>query len=142
MTRSLYGTTFLLFLICLVFGLELATGLVDEELFLLKLGGLPGNGQLHGQGWRLVTYAFLHGSVLHVGFNCLILLYAGLRVERQLGTLKLLGIFLLASALGGIALLAKGAVWPTLDAHLGATSGMIGLLAANFIMAWRAPVKQ
>jgi rhomboid protease GluP len=139
MKFSLFGTTFLFLLIGAVFGLELVTGLVDDELMLLKIGGLSDNGQLHGQGWRLITYAFLHGSPLHAGLSCVLLLFAGPRVERQLGALKLLAIFLLASALGGLALLAKGAIWPTLGTNVGATAGMLGLVAVHFIMAKRMP---
>ncbi len=139
MTRSIYGTIFLLVFICLVFGFELATGLADQELFLLNLGGLSDNGKLHGQGWRLVTYAFLHGSALHIGLNCFLLLFAGPRVERRLGALKLLLIFLGSSVLGGLALLLKGSLWPTLGANLGATYGMIGLVATHFILSRRAP---
>jgi membrane associated rhomboid family serine protease len=142
MTRSLYGTTFLFFLIGLVFGLELLTGLVDDDLMLLKIGALSDNGQLHGQGWRLLTYGFFHGSVLHVGFNCCLLLFAGPRVEQQLGALKLLIIFMVASVIGGLALLAKGALWPTLGTNMGATAGMIGLLAAHFYLAWRRRAQQ
>jgi rhomboid protease GluP len=139
MKRSLYGTTFLFLLICAVFSLELVTGLVNDDLMLLRIGGLSDNGQLHGQGWRLVTYAFLHASPLHVGLSCVLLWFAGPRVERRFGALKLLLVFLLASALGGMALLAKGAIWPTLGTNVGASAGMLGLVAFHFIMARRVP---
>lgn len=137
MTRIPYGTILLFFLISFVFGLELATGLVDDDLMLLRIGGLSDNGQLHGQAWRLLSYAFLHGSVLHVGFSCLLLLLLGPRVERQLGTFKLLAIFVLASVLGGLALLAKGAIWPSLGTNLGASAGMIGLLLTHAVLSMR-----
>ncbi len=137
MTRIPYGTILLFFLICFVFGLELATGLVDDDLMLLRIGGLADNGQLHGQGWRLLSYAFLHGSALHVGVSCLLLLFAGPRVERRLGTFKLLAIFMLASVLGGLVLLAKGALWPSLGTNLGATAGMLGLLLTHAVLSMR-----
>jgi rhomboid protease GluP len=141
MTRFPYGTTLLLFLISLVFGLELATGLVDDDLMLLKLGGLSDNGQLHGQGWRLLSYAFLHGSVIHMGINCLLLLFAGPPVERQIGTFKLLAIFSLSAVLGGLVLLAKGSFWPSLGTNVGATAGALGLLLAYVVLIRRLPAR-
>src|SRR4051812_7027166 len=99
MTRFHFGTTFLLVALCLVYLFELGTGLAGDELMLLMFGGLPDNGQLHGQAWRLLTYGFLHASPLHILLNCALLLVAGPLVERRIGTLGLLGVFLLASAL-------------------------------------------
>jgi rhomboid protease GluP len=141
MTRFPYGTTLLLFLISLVFGLELATGLVDDDLMLLRIGGLSDNGQLHGQGWRLLSYAFLHGSILHMGICCLLLLYAGPPLERRIGTMRLLAVFVMASVLGGLALLAKGSFWPTLGTNIGASAGALGLLLAHVVMTRRAPAQ-
>ncbi len=143
MIRSLYGTTFLFFVISLMYVFELATGLAADDLMLLHFGGLSDNGQLHGQVWRLVTYAFLHANPLHLLLNGLLLLMAAPGVERRVGGLMLLAVFLTGSVLGGLALLAKGAIWPSLGTNVGATAGMISLVIARLIIARRpVPLQQ
>jgi membrane associated rhomboid family serine protease len=50
--------------------------------------------------WTTVTYAFLHGSWTHVGFNCLWLVAFGAAVARRFGASRFL-IFSLFAALAG-----------------------------------------
>ncbi|MGA3303636.1 MAG: rhomboid family intramembrane serine protease [Methylovirgula sp.] len=50
--------------------------------------------------WTAVTYAFLHASWLHVGFNCLWLLAFGAPVARRFGTARFL-VFCLVTAIAG-----------------------------------------
>ena len=52
-----------------------------------------------GEVWRFVAGTFLHGSLLHLGFNCLWLYSLGTLVERQHGALR----FFVAMFLLGIA---------------------------------------
>lgn len=130
MTRPSYGTTCLLIAICMVFVLELGAGLAGDELMLLLYGGLPANGQLHGQYWRLLSYAFLHATPWHLAINGILLLLAGPVVERRFGTHGLLGLFAMTTVLGGATFVAIGLQWPTLGTHVGATSGAVGMLCA------------
>lgn len=51
-------------------------------------------GDMGGQYWRLVTPAFLHFHWLHIAFNCLWLWELGVRVERVMGSLNMIGLFL------------------------------------------------
>jgi membrane associated rhomboid family serine protease len=53
-----------------------------------------------GEGWRLLTAAFLHIGPVHLVMNMLALLLFGSELERQLGRWRFLGIYLV-SALGG-----------------------------------------
>ena len=56
-----------------------------------------------GQLWRLVTPVFLHFGWLHVTFNALWCWELGRRIEGMLGSLNLLGLFLVIAALSNAA---------------------------------------
>jgi GlpG protein len=60
---------------------------------------LPRDGQL----WRLVTPVFLHFGLLHITFNALWCWELGRRIERALGSLNLLGLFLVIAAVSNTA---------------------------------------
>ena len=55
-----------------------------------------------GEWWRVFTAAFLHIGPIHLVMNMLALLIFGSELERQLGRLRFLALYLL-SALGGAA---------------------------------------
>jgi membrane associated rhomboid family serine protease len=59
---------------------------------------------LHGQVWRILTYAFLHspGSFYHILFNMLFLWWFGSDVEDLYGQKEFLAIYLTAAVLGGL----------------------------------------
>jgi membrane associated rhomboid family serine protease len=74
---------------------------------------------LHGQVWRLLTYAFLHdpgvglnpgGFYWHIIFNMLFLYWFGRDVEEMYGPREFLAFYLVAAVLGGVAFVAAGAV--------------------------------
>src|SRR5215475_8147763 len=44
--------------------------------------------------WQLITYAFLHGSLMHIFFNMLALFFFGGPLERYLGRRRFLSFFL------------------------------------------------
>ncbi|MGA1450215.1 MAG: rhomboid family intramembrane serine protease, partial [Candidatus Nanopelagicales bacterium] len=54
----------------------------------------------NGDWWRLITATFLHGSLIHLGFNMLALWILGTQIERFIGSSKFLVLYF-ASALGG-----------------------------------------
>jgi membrane associated rhomboid family serine protease len=53
---------------------------------------------LGGEVWRLLTSHFLHGGLLHLAFNMLVLYWAGTRMEGHYGSREFL-VFYLAAAL-------------------------------------------
>jgi membrane associated rhomboid family serine protease len=59
---------------------------------------------LHGEVWRLLTYAFLHDpySWMHVVFNMLFLWWFGTDVEDLYGTREFLTFYLVSALVGGI----------------------------------------
>jgi membrane associated rhomboid family serine protease len=60
---------------------------------------------LHGQVWRLLTYAFLHETRIwqHIVFNMLFLWWFGSDVEDIYGPREFLAVYLLSAFLGGLA---------------------------------------
>jgi GlpG protein len=49
---------------------------------------------LRGEYWRLVTPIFLHGDIMHLTFNMLMIYQLGLLIESRLGSAKLLSMVL------------------------------------------------
>src|SRR5262249_37377895 len=60
---------------------------------------------LHGQVWRLLTYAFLHETAIwqHIVFNMLFLWWFGSDIEDIYGSAEFLAFYLLSAFLGGVA---------------------------------------
>jgi membrane associated rhomboid family serine protease len=71
--------------------------------------------------WTFLTYAFIHGSLMHLGFNAVWLLAFGTPVARRFGPLRFLIFFLVTAAVGA-------AVYLTV--HHGEQVPMVGASAA------------
>ena len=125
---------------------------------LTALGGLYGPRIAAGEWWRLITAAFLHTGLLHVGLNMAGLFVFGPPLERALGRLRFSGVYLaslLAGSLGALALSpnaltvgASGAIFGLLGAIIAGqratgvnpwSSGMIGLLVVNLVFTVAVP---
>ena len=83
----------------------------------------------HGEWWRVVTAAFLHGSIMHIAFNMFALYQVGTIVERAMGPLRYLFVYACAIAGSGAAVLWFNYTQPTLGAS-GAIFGLFGALVA------------
>ena len=95
--------------------------------------------------WQLITYAFLHGGVLHILFNMFALYMFGGALERYWGGRRLVLFFLvcvLTAALTQLAVQYPAASGPLADAAdatgpvIGASGGVFGVLLA---FAWYFP---
>jgi membrane associated rhomboid family serine protease len=86
------------------------------------------------QPWQVLTYAFLHGSVLHIAFNMYGLVMFGADLERIWGARRFLNYYLasvLAAALTQLVVTAwLGQTLPT----VGASGGVFGLLLGYAVM--------
>jgi membrane associated rhomboid family serine protease len=96
-------------------------------------GALPG-----GWGadiWTFFTYAFIHGDVMHLGFNIVWLLPFGSAVARRFGSVRFLAFFAVTAAAGaGLHLLFhQGAVMPV----IGASAAISGFMAAAIRFAFQ-----
>ena len=78
--------------------------------------------------WTLMTYAFLHGSWVHVGLNSIWILAFGAPVARRLGSLRFLALFA-ATAIAG-ALVHWGFNAMDFTPLIGASAADSGLMAA------------
>lgn len=122
--RQAYVTWTLAALYAGVFGLELAFGV---EASAAVYGMHPLSIALGGEWWRLFTSEFLHGSLLHIGFNVLVLVSVGPALERALGHVRFLAVYLLAGLGGAIASYSFSS---PLTVSVGASGAIFGLMGA------------
>jgi len=80
--------------------------------------------------WQLVTYAFLHGGLLHLAFNMFALYMFGSAIEQVFGTRRYLIYYFVSvvavSFTKHVVAMLAGAIYPT----IGASGGVFGLLLA------------
>lgn len=80
----------------------------------------------NGDWWRMVTSMFLHGSIIHIGFNMYALWIFGPAIERRYGPLRYLGLYFAAGLWGS-----AGALILSPNGYtLGASGAIFGLLGA------------
>jgi membrane associated rhomboid family serine protease len=106
-------------------------GLSQSTLTVYDLGGLFGPSVAEGDWWRLITNGFVHVSLLHIGFNMLLLYFLGRLLEPALGTPRFVAVYfasLLAGSLG-VMLLDPNTV------SAGASGAIFGLAGATFVIA-------
>jgi len=85
-----------------------------------------------GQYWRLITPMFLHGSILHLGFNMYALYIFGPNLERFYGHGRFLALYLL-SGFAGVVL----SFLLSPSNSLGASTAIFGLLAAEGVFLYQ-----
>jgi membrane associated rhomboid family serine protease len=92
--------------------------------------GLYGPAVANGDWWRLLTAGFLHGGLLHIGFNMYILWYLGNLVEGELGPVRFAALYfasLLAGSFGAL-------LFSPTSLTVGASGAVFGLMGATFVM--------
>ena len=109
----------------------LSQWLVGDDLvayFGLKVNELI----LDGQFWRLITPMFLHGSILHLGFNLYALYIFGPGLERFYGHWRFLALFFLAGFAGNVF-----SFLFTDAPSLGSSTAIFGLLGAEGVFLYQ-----
>jgi membrane associated rhomboid family serine protease len=87
------------------------------------------------QVWRLVTFQFLHGGVMHLVFNMIGLYFLGMYLERAWGTARFIRFYLTCGAIAGLSHYALMAVNGTTGVPLvGASGGVFAVIAACAIL--------
>ena len=103
-----------------------------DGLVLYRLGSLFAPAVRNGELYRLVTAMFLHGGLIHIGFNMMVLMDIGPVVEEVYGSARFLFLYLttgIAGYLLSTAAASKSQPIPSVGAS-GAILGLIGLMIA------------
>ncbi|MDD5865927.1 MAG: rhomboid family intramembrane serine protease [bacterium] len=116
-TYILMGLCFLMYIVTLIMG--------SSNVIYLILGANYAPLVKNGEIFRLITYAFLHGSIIHLVVNMYSLFIAGRQVENNFGKVRLLIIYFISALSGGLlsALFSNGI-------SIGASGAIFGLLGA------------
>jgi membrane associated rhomboid family serine protease len=134
-TGSDAPATYVIIALCVAaFVAELAAGgtsAVEGGGRVIRDFALFGPAVADGEPYRIVTSAFLHAGLLHLGLNMFALYILGTLLEPAIGTPRFVAIYA-ASILGGsfVALLLD----PN-ELTVGASGGIFGLMAAAFLIA-------
>lgn len=90
--------------------------------------------------WSFVTYAFIHGDIIHLAMNSILFLIVGTAVARRFGNLRVLGFFA-ATAAGG-ALMNLLTHWGEPVPMIGASGAVFGFIAGalRFVFQPGGPV--
>jgi len=133
-----YGTVGLLIAIVIAYLIQLwlerrygDLSAVRAAAFLLGYSDEPAAGAL----WRYLSYAFVHGNLVHIGFNAWVLFDIGRLYEARRGWGNLLAAFLLGTILGayltGVAQAGDRVIL------VGASGGILGIAGALLADALR-----
>jgi membrane associated rhomboid family serine protease len=126
-TKAMIAINVLVFLINLAQGSSLnqVSGSLFEKGALYIPGGLD-----QGEWWRLITAAFLHGNLIHLGLNMFVLWIVGAPVEEAIGRGRFLALYLVSGLAGstGALLLDPNAI------TVGASGAIFGVLGAALVL--------
>jgi membrane associated rhomboid family serine protease len=124
-TKSLIAVNVVVFLLALAAGPPFV-----ERFALVAVDPLTGDGVAQGGWYRLLTSAFLHQQLLHIGLNMFALWMFGPPLEALLGRARFLAVYL-TSALAGAAV--SYAFNPPRQGSLGASGAIFGLVGAVLV---------
>jgi membrane associated rhomboid family serine protease len=92
------------------------------------------NASVPDEPYRLLTAAFLHDGIWHIGLNMLVLVLIGMQLEQVLGRLRFLALYLVSALGGGVLVFLLD---PPEASVLGASGAIFGLFSAFFLVARR-----
>ena len=87
----------------------------------------PVGGIVGGEWWRLITSIFLHAGLIHLALNAYVLWIFGVEIERQIGRVVMLGVFLVTGIFAGAT---SYALAPGFTIAVGASGAIFGLVGA------------
>jgi membrane associated rhomboid family serine protease len=117
-----------------VFLLQQAAPGLELAFALWPLGSAQvGGAEVSFEPWQLVTYAFLHGNLVHIAFNMFALWMFGGPIEQVFGARRYLIYYSVCVVSAAIAQLAVSALTGAVYPAIGASGGVFGLLLAYAI---------
>ena len=118
--------TKILILICLImYGVSLIINNNFNEALII-LGANNRGLVLHGEVYRLLTSAFLHGNIIHLIVNMYSLWIIGSEVETYMGKIKFLVIYILSAIMGSL----FSIVFLENSISIGASGAIFGLMGS------------
>lgn len=130
LTHVIFGANIAVFL-----AMALASGSVMDfpGPTMARFGANYGPYTLSGGWWRLVTYMFLHGGLMHIAFNMWCLWNLGALCESLYGRWTYAAIYLITGVAAGVASVAWNPGVLSVGAS-GAIFGLAGALIASFYL--------
>ncbi len=113
--------------------LALGSGFRPTSDWIFENGALYGPLVADGEWWRLVTSMFLHGNLLHIGMNMLVLWIIGPPLEDYLGH----GRYALLYVVAGLAGAAGALLWSPNAVTVGASGAIWGIMGAAALLEAR-----
>jgi membrane associated rhomboid family serine protease len=87
-----------------------------------------------GQWWRVITGAFLHGGLIHIGVNMLSLWFLGRFIEYALGSWRMFVVYMFSLIVSGLGVVFfRNPMVPT----VGASGAIFGLFGALFAIGFK-----
>lgn len=115
-----------------VFLLQMATEFIFGQDLAAALGLKVNELIISGEIWRLFTPMFLHGSILHIGFNMYALFALGPSLESYYGHRRFLILYILSGFAGNVISFLFSA-----NPSLGSSTAIFGLIGAEAIFLYR-----
>jgi membrane associated rhomboid family serine protease/Flp pilus assembly protein TadD len=130
LTQVIFGANVMVFI-----AMVLASGpsLDFNGQVMLRFGANFGPFTLSGQWWRLLTYMFLHGGLMHIAFNMWCLWDLGALCESLYGRWTFAAIYLITGIAAGLASVAWNPGVLSVGAS-GAIFGLAGALISSFYL--------
>src|SRR6202790_3724469 len=130
LTHVLFGANIAVFLV-----MALASGSIMDfnGEVMVRFGANFGPFTLSGEWWRLFTYMFLHGGLMHIAFNMWCLWDLGALCESLYGRWTYAAIYLITGVAAGLASVGWNPGTLSVGAS-GAIFGLAGALIASFYL--------
>jgi membrane associated rhomboid family serine protease len=116
-----------------VLQLALGSGFRPQTDWIFENGVLFGPLVADGEWWRLITSAFLHGNLLHLALNMIVLWFIGPALEEYLGQGRYALLYFVAALAGS----AGSLVWSPDTAVVGASGAIWGIMGAALVLEAR-----
>lgn len=116
--------TYILIFLCIIM-FFVSEGYTENFYMLIKYGAINGQLVKNGYIYRLITYMFLHGGIIHIFLNMYSLYVVGPRVEDFFGKWKFALIYLISGIGSGLLSIGLGDY-----TSVGASGAIFGLFGA------------